>query len=348
MITSNKSVVIYTILGPNYITDHWGIFRGKGRMCINIGFGLAELGYDVNLINSEFKDLSFEFNNKLDNINGRVTLSKSPIRDYYDFNFYFGGLDTNIKCGKEIAIVNYSHEIQRIHKLAVEFVTPYTGILDYTIRESKRPVKYLPQLNPIPIYNKGFKEFNFNPKDNIVKVFVYISSWEKITYCMREFILILDRLKTILNDKGHKLKLYFQVHDEESKRDCKDLLRFGDEIEFIGKINYYDYLKFIESMDICILKGNQFMASAGMYDIIALGKPMLYVSEPYKNGNLFRNPLFQTPDEILFSDDNERKIKRKVDSFALNPETKHSIYRKNIEDCDFNNWKKYALKIFTL
>ena len=90
------------------------------------------------------------------------------------------------------------------------------------------------------------------------------------------------------------------------------------------------------------------MASAGMYDIIALGKPMLYVSEPYKNGNLFRNPLFQTPDEILFSDDNERKIKRKVDSFALNPETKHSIYRKNIEDCDFNNWKKYALKIFTL
>ena len=95
METSRKTVIIYIILGPNYRTDHWGIFRGEGRICINIGFGLAELGYDVDLINSEFKSISLEFNNT-----GKVTLSPIPTKEHYDFALYFGGIDSNIEANK--------------------------------------------------------------------------------------------------------------------------------------------------------------------------------------------------------------------------------------------------------
>lgn len=345
----SEKVLIYAAVGISYPSDHYGICRNEGRIPTNIGFGLKELGYDVNIVHCNFKDLHF-INN--DGNKGRVTLSKEPIYDRYDFGLSWGAMPGNIPCKKEINFINYQHEVNGIKRLACTFVVPYKDLVDYMTRESKRPVEYLPPLYPIPTYTEksnklGFKDFNYEPKDNTLKLFVYISSWERLVFCFREFEIIISRIKFLVNNKGMKLKLYIQIDSENTKREIRNILKLADEFEYIGKLNYDEYLRMIESLDMFLLKGNQFMASAGMYDIIALGKPMLYVSEELHNG-IYRNPLFKNSNEIIFARDNELSIKRKIDDIIKNPERLYNIFRNTLSDSDFNNWKQYATKIFSL
>ncbi len=341
---TNDRILIYAAVGLSYPTDHYGICRNEGRIPTNIGFGLKELGHDVNIVHCNFKDLNFNNSN-----GGCVTLSKEPIHKEYDFGLSWGTMPGNIPCKKEINFINYHHEVNGIKKLACTFVVPYKNLVDYMARESRRPVEYLPPLYPIPTYTDkpGFKDFNYDPKDKMLKLFVYISSWERLVFCFREFEIIISRIKFLIKNKGMKLKLYIQVDSENTKKEIRNILKLADEFEYVSKLNYDEYLRMIESLDMFLLKGNQFMASAGMYDIIALGKPMLYVSEELRNG-IYRNPLFQNPNEIIFSKDNELSIKRKVDDIIKNPERLYNIFRNALSDSDFNNWKSHALKIFSL
>lgn len=340
-----KSVLVTAILGEPYLTDHYGNFRGEGRIPINIGFGLMELGFQVNIVYEYFKELAFVKNN---GNKGSVLLSRSPNNKEYDFQLFWDRIQP-VTSKKEICIINYTHEIKRFENVkGLTYVTPYIDLVDFMSKESKQPVKYLPQINPITLYHKGFKDFNYDiTNKEIVNVFVYISSWERNTLCIREFGIILERIKYLLNRDNHKVKLFIQVNDEQMKKDCRTILRYGDEIEFIGKFNYINYLKMIETMDIFILKGTQFMASAGMYDIISLGKPMLYVSESIHPG-VYRNPLFHNPEYLIIEGDNERNINRKVDNFIGDPKILYDMFKDNLKDSDFENWKKHALEIFKL
>lgn len=343
---TNKTVIVSAVLGESTPTDHYGLFRNEGRIPINIGFGLAYLGYDVDIIYEKFKENVFAFN-RINEINGTVRLLKSSPKNYYDYKLYFNDCNSEIKCKKEIAIINYPHEITRVNKLAVDFVTPYKGLVKHMEDESKKPVDYLPPLNPIPTYNFGFKEFNFSPKNNIIKIFVHICAWEQNTHCLEEVSKVLTLLKYKLEEKfnGFNIKLYIQVNSNDTKRQCRDVIKQYNDFEFIGTLRYDKYLELIEDMDIVIIKGNQFLASGGMYDVIALGKPLLYISE-YLHQGIFRNPLFTNVKEIIFSGENELSITRKVDDFINNPKEKYNNFRNCIKDSDFNNWKEYALRIF--
>lgn len=344
----NNSVIITAILGEQVPTDHYGIFRGEGRLPINIGFGLAELGYNVNIIYEFFKEFSYEINCPP---MGSITLSKQPIHKEYDFQLVWDRFQ-DVKSKKNICIINYPHEIKNITKLNSIFVTPYKGLVDYMEQESKRKVNYLPQLNPIPTYHLGFKRYNYNiVNKETINIFLYMSSWERNVPCIREYDIILERIKYLLNNQypTKKIKLFIQVNDNSMIRDCKSLLKYGNEIEFIGKYRYDKYLQFIEDMDILILKGTQFMASAGMYDIISLGKPLLYVSETLHPG-IWRNPFYDNnnKENLIFVNENERSIKRKIDNFINNPEILYNKFKECLSDNNFENWKRYALMIFKL
>ncbi len=366
----NKTVLIYANVGISYPSDHYGIARNEGRIPTNIGFGLMELGYDVNIVSPNFKEIMIDRHSSLglNSDKGCVRLSREAVYKEYDFSLTWGATPFDTKIKKEINYINYGHEIRGITKLASTFVTPYKQLVKYMTEESRRPVEYLPPLVPISTYHLGFKEFNYklptnngnndsddnrnnnindnrNDNSNSLKIFVYVSSWERTVLCLREYEIILEEIKLIMKRRDIKIKLFIQVDSESMKRDIRSIMRLSDDIEFVGKFNYDDYLRLIENMDILIIKGTQFMASAGMYDIISLGKPMLYVSEKLHEG-IFRNPLFENTKEIIFSDDNELSIRRKVDDFILNPRRKYEIFRKSLEDSDFKNWKEFALKIF--
>lgn len=341
---NNDKVLIYASIGISYPVNQYAICRNEGRIPVNIGFGLMELGYDVNIVSPNFNEIIID---RCCESVGKVTLSQHPIYEKYDFSLSWGATPGNVSIKKEINFINYSHEIKGITHLTATFVTPYKQLVQSMIEESGKPVEYLPPLVPITTYNLGFKEFNYNLKNNYLKIFVYISSWERITLCITETELVIQEIKDMMKEKNIKIKLYIQIHNEEIKRDIKNIISLGDEIEFINTMNYDEYLQMIENIDIFILKGNQFMASAGMYDIVALGKPMMYISENLHLGN-YRNPLFQNTKEITFSGDNVMSIKRQVNDFISNPKRKYDLFREYLKDSNFENWKEHALKIFSL
>lgn len=321
-------------------TDQYGLFRNEGRIPINYAYGLSELGYYVNVVSE-----NFDKNTYVSSSGGIVELSRSPLKDYYDYKIFFDNFAGNIKCGQEFSIINYSHEANRVTKIGTRYITPYKNLTQFLQNETKRPVEYLPPIHPITSYYKGFKPFNCDLKKHTINVGIFYSAYEKNTYCMDEFSLILKRVKEIFNQNGQKVRLIFQVSND-MKREIRGLIIYGNEIQFTPAMNYLDYMKFIESLDFIILKGTQFMAQQ-YYDILSLGKPLIYVSEHTHFTEPFRNQLFDNWEDIIIQDDNELSINRKIDSFIRNPNIMFDKFRESIKDSNFDNWKHFAEKLLS-
>ncbi len=150
------------------------------------------------------------------------------------------------------------------------------------------------------------------------------------------------------------MKLYIQLDSPETIKDLEKLsniTKIGsgivDEVEYIYKKRYNEFLDMISNIDIFLIKGTPFMASAGIYDIISMGKPMMYISENI-DGSLFRNPLFENMDEILFMGSMPETIYKKTTNFINNPTISYNKFRNSMKDSDFKNWSVHAKKIFNL
>ena len=325
-------------LGHN-ATDQYGLFRNEGRIPINYAYGLSELGYYVNVVST-----NFDKNIYTSGSGGMVELSRSPLKDHYDYKIFFDDFAGNIKCDQEFSIINYSHEVNRATKIGTRYITPYKYLRQFLQNETKRPVEYLPPIHPITTYHKGFKPFNCDLTKQTINIGVFYSAYEKNTYCMDEFALVLKRIKELLNQNDQKVRLIFQVSND-MKREIRGLIRYGNEIQFTSTMNYLDYMKFIETLDFVILKGTQFMAQQ-YYDILSLVKPVIYISEHVHKTEPFRNQLFDNLDDIIVQDDNELSINRRIDNFIKNPNIMFDKSRESIKDSDIDNWKYIAEKLF--
>lgn len=334
-----KTILTGASVGPNAHTDEYGLFRSEGRIPINWAFGLSEMGYYVNIVGQGFINKTY-----ISGSGGAVQLSTSPVKDHYDAKIFVDNFAGDTKCDKEISFINYTHETNRATKIGTLYVTAYRNMKKFLQEETKRPVEYLPVIHPITNYHKGFKPFNCDLCKMVIHVGVFYSPYDKNTYCMDEFIKVLKRIKEIFNRNDQKVVLHFQVSNE-MKREARHLFKFGDEIKFIPTMNYLDYLKFIETIDFVILKGTQFLAQQ-YYDVLSLGKPIIYISEHIHQTEPFRNQLFDNLSDIIVQDDNELSINRRIDNFIENPKIMFDKFRKSIEDSDFKNWQKFAEKLF--
>ncbi len=338
--------VLIPIIGSNAV-HHYDIMRNEARIPTNIGFGLAKLGYDVNVVSTSIDNL-----NPIDNVH----LSKNPIYKHYDYELTWSGQRTGqAPSDNMVCIVNYPNDVGYAianigeNKSKMLVVCPYRHLCDYITRQSGIITEFLPPINPISCYHLGFLDYNYNPGANgngKINIFIYVSSWtgEENTYGLYEYGIILERIRHIINGK-YKIKLYIQIDSDKIKNNIGDIIRRGDEVEYIYKKRYDDYLNMISCMDIFLVKGNQFMASAGIYDITGLGKPMLYISQNWHN-QAFRNPLFENKDEIIFTGENPNSIMHKVDEFMHNPSRKYHRFRESMKDSHFDIWKGWVEKIF--
>ena len=364
----NNNVIIYAYNGGADI-DQYGIFRNEVRIPLNIGFGLSELGYNVNIINPLFNELTTK--PKLIENKGNITLSKVPISNHYNYSLAWNWFHiedvlydraiclTNYPREARDAIVNIKNGNKKIRNRELIIATPYEHLVEHMNQNDGFGTKhlngailkteFLPPLHPIPCYQLGFSEYNcnLNKKSGWLKIYVYICSWEKNLKGITEYSAVLEDIKKITN---LKLKLYIQLDSPDTINDLENLsniTKIGDEIEYIYKKRYDEFLNMISNMDLFLIKGTQFMASAGIYDIISMGKPMMYISENM-SGRLFRNPLFEHEKEILFMGSTREHINKMTTNFINNPSISYNKFRDSMKDSDFKNWKIHAEKIFDL
>lgn len=276
----------------------------------------------------------------------------------------------NITYDKMICIVDYPEEIENIilnvkdsnTKMKNEkliFVTPYLHLIEYLshnngfkfkdIDDNILKIKYLPPINPIPCYRLGFSNYNYNStkiqKDGWLKIYVFISSWEKSVKGLMEYNAILEDIKNITK---LKLKLYIQLDSPETIKyveNLSNIIQISDEVEYVYKKRYDEFLNIISNVDICLVRGNQYLPTAGIYDIISLGKPMIYVTEN-RNGLLFRNPLFEYEEELFFMGEMRENIKKMIINFLNDSSISYNKFRNAMTDSNFKNWKIYAKNIF--
>lgn len=337
--------------------NHYEIMRGEARILHNIGFGLAWIGHDVNIVNSFSDNIIINGDE-----GGKICLSRNPIDIKYDFEIswsHFTNTFNDYKC-KGICVVVYPYEIrlkENVDYLMTHngsFVTPFAGLTNYLYDITKERIKYLPPLYPIPVYRLGFKEYsgfytNNLPIDrNIINIFIYVCSWERYLPGTLETDLIVEHIKKIFTKAGKRIKLYISIDSEKTINYVTSISRWGDEIEYIYKYRYDKYLMMIEKMDIFIIKGSSTHTTAGMYDILSLGKPLLYIAwEGRKNDNIItRNPLHTKPENIIYIADDPKLIIEKVDKFLNNMKGFYDDFRECVKDSDFKNWKIIANEIF--
>lgn len=340
--------------------DHYEMMRGETRILHNIGFGLAWIGHDVNIVNSFSDNIVI---NGLDN--GKVCLSKSPIDSKYDYEMSWGHFvnsfnDPSCKC---ICMISYPYEIgikenvDYSTRFNGRFVTPFGNLVESLNSIGNIKVEYLPPLFSIPTYRLGFKEYsgfdinnliNVLGNRDIVNIFVYISSWEKYLPGILESTLIIEHLKKRFANVGKRIKLYIGIDSENTLKDVAYISKLGDEVEYVYKCRYDKYLEMIEKMDMFVIRGSSAHTTAGMYDIISLGKPMLYVAwESYIGDNItIRNPLHMRPENIIYMAEDYKSILNKVDKFLNDTKGFYEVFRECVKDSDFNNWKVIVKGIF--
>ncbi len=363
-----ENVLIYASNGGADI-DQYGIFRSEVRIPLNMGFGLSELGYNVNIVNSLFND-SVINPITIEN-DGKITLSKMPIKSYYNYVLswnWYNINDNEISYDRVVCLVNYPREARdaivytkngskKITTRELIIATPYLHLVDHInkndgfgnkhLNGAKLETEFFPQLNPISCYQLEFSNYNYNPTNGWIKVYVYISSWDKVLSGLIEYRAILEDIK---KKTGLKLKLYIQLNSPDCINDLKkvsNITKFGDDIEYVYKMRYNELLDLISKIDIFLIRGTPFMASAGIYDIISMGKPMIYVSENM-DGKLFRNPIFEYKKEIIFMGSTREHIDKMTTDFINDPSVSYNKFRDSIKDSNFKNWRTHAEKIFDL
>lgn len=347
-----SKILVYTPCCIPSSIDHYEMMRGENRILHNIGFGLAKLGYDVNITNG--------FSNNLRPMEN-VCLSRGPIYDKYDFVISWFGITDAALYDKGICMVTYSREItdalRYIQGKKIIFATSFKDLIN-DLSKSGVNIEYLPPLFPIPTYRLGFKEysgFDFNNLSSVlgnrdtVNIFVYVSSWERYLPGILESTLIIEHLKKRFADIGKRIKLYIGIDSENTLKDVAYISKLGDEVEYVYKCRYDKYLEMIEKMDMFVIRGSSAHTTAGMYDIISLGKPMLYIAwESHIGDNrAIRNPLHMRPENIIYMAEDPRSIFNKVDKFLSDTKGFYETFKECIKDSDFDNWKVIAKRIFS-
>ena len=337
-----KKIAVFVVnpIRSPYKHDQYDSFRAEGRNSLNMGFGLALLGFEVNIIMIEWE---VDSNKQVYN---NVYLSNVPKYNHYDYVLTWSvntldlvNFDKAIFMDWSMIYINDIHRyINRTNKNIV-----YTSPVKYLIRYGQRqgidqPIEtnYLPVLYPIPSINVGFVPYKFECTNLELKIYVYCAkNTEK--YIPKQQLII-----NFLRDKGYKIKLYLHTNSKTCPFNV-------DSADYIVEMEtrYIDIINAIMSSDMCICIGGA-MSSPDMPDMIGLGKPIVFISDSFIDieKDLFGNCIYEYPEFLLYMQESDEESIKKLEKFILNPKESYDKFKDAFKDIDFNNWKEYAKKYF--
>lgn len=348
---TKKTAIIYiTNVGYVHNQDEWDSFRAEGRIPINIGFGLSLLGYNVNIVCSNWSAPSKKTWNNIE-------LSNSPLHNNYDIALTLSSLQPlyYTKFNTGISIVYNEGEIVNTEKFIettnIQLKYAYMNKLttDSMKIRIKETIYYLPPLYPIPSINIGFVLCSYKPELPILRVFLVYTSWSQNTVISGDRFtgkeqIILDYLKS----KGYDIKLSVLVENKEASKQCS-LVFNNIKFFYSNECSYQDIIKLIQINDICITNGGPVFPGNCLIDMISLGKPIIYIGDGRPNvewkGPLI-NYLYTLPDSIIHIQESYHESIQKLDRIISNPHELCEKYQNVYRDFDFNNWKYIVKDIF--
>ena len=335
---------IYSTCGRE---DVWLTSRAEGRSMINQAHGLALMGHEVDL---------FGFPDEKDVMPGLSYLGHYDENVYYDVlcNLPEGHASRNY--GRMLWMIEPSNAIPHLKKKYDFFprTTLYTvssKAISYLAKNGLPGVEYFPFLFPIPclpgIEEQDFLPFKLDIKKDKVKIWVFINSWPNYhLICDKEILTILRRLRD-----HHKLNLEvsilqasrdskFNTVPKETAIICRE---FDTKIMYSNEMCYIDIINSLQSSDMCITKGGFAYCGNCSYDIVSLGKLMIYVTEG--NPSTFEpqyhnvNDLLPITDYVISTADNLDTLNSKLDRIMFEPEACHGALKKALDTYRFPVWK---------
>lgn len=335
--------------------DQYDTFRSEGRYPMNIGFGLALLGFDVNII-CEYWNIPISKKAEIPKTEYYVTLSNRALYNYYDYILLFSqaykvkalNYGKLIYMGYEICHSDEAYVFSRESNNEVIYVCPFPHMINEkggAQDHSKLKVHYLPGLYPIPSINIGYLPFKFEPKNNEINLYIYFSSWKNSTYSNLKYLRKQQLIIDFLNSKGYKVKAYIHIESEELIDKCS--LKADEVIYFYNNKNLYiDVINLLKSSDICITFGG-FNAGNCLPDIISLGKSLIYIAdESPRAGMPIPVNLYQTPNHLIYLQESNDLTITKLNHIFSNMKEVNDSFRSAYKDSDFNNWKEIAKQFF--
>lgn len=325
--------------------DHFDVYRSEGRYAINIGCALSEMGYEVDLISTNFDNKLFSptlyDGNK----------SRYPFYDLcYLSAYYHIFRDVNFKQG--IAGVYAFHEIEEVLKLeshirdrviiTCHYNTPVLNQLRNKFPELN--IKYLPPVYPITSLSKTFlpfKDLSDRKELNIVVIFSpHFSTKEKLLTALNEKLSII--LSFIKSSYSIKKLTIFERNDSYKETFGVDNTQF-----FRVPISYKDLLDLLLNTDLVIFYTTEIGAGACQYDIVSLGIPFIPLTgRSNLNPPVWVSPLFTEKDLFLTIDSSKQEVLSYCEKFFNNPKLIFDRFRQHFTDCEFENWKKIFEGLF--
>lgn len=347
-----KILTLLSYAYPNR-TDQWLTTRCEGRTAINAGFGFGLLGHEVDIVSERFVDHK-------DVAPGVSLLNSLDTNKHYDILYSFDSkkLADFKNYDRYICFVEPSAPLSFFEKLLethpkVEMVTPVRKSVPLLAARGIS-VRYLPLLYPIPclpgLEKQDFVPFKFDITKDRLKVWVFISAWKNYHInCDREILHIIERLTSF-----HKLKLDITLMIREADRgenpipEEVDILinKFGAHVIKSEDLCYADIVNLLSESDICITKGGWCYAGNCNFDIISLGRLMIYVTEgPVKDSKNNINDIYPLEEWVIRHEDSVDTINNKIDSILDNPLACYSAMKNELITYSFPVWSKMIEEI---
>lgn len=325
--------------------DQWATTRCEGRCSINAGFGFGLLGHSVDIINMTFPAESKE-------VFPNVSLRKSPEEDTnkpYDvfFGYDIPPLFSNYK--RSIHLFEPSAKDDVLVSLPKRFPRASFFVLNSKVipameKVMKQQVRFFPMLFPNPSYpgleTQDFKDFKFDPSKKEIVLWLYSSSWANYYIeCDQKIVYFVNYMKS----KGYKISIkMFWNGIDTIKPPLSTLIDSGTVILNSKNMCYLDVLKSIESADICLTKGGPFYCGNCAFDILSMGKPLVYVTEGTHPNNI--NDLYPVEQYVLRQEDSNSALDEKIGRFLTDPKKSWETFVKEVP-FNFPRWKEIVTPI---
>lgn len=330
-------------------TDQWLSCRCEARAVINAGFGFALMNHEVDIVSSYFEGS----NNIFPGVNLR---NNWDINTEYDIVFTWGadiGMLPSIHNYKElIFLFEPSAPVTKLISLKdmhprIHLFTAARLAKDDLNELMKHEVGYFPLLFPIPclpgIEKQDFQDFKFDKDKKDINVWVFIDA--VLNYHIQCDPRILDVLRRLREIHGYKMNVTMHRCESSASNPVVDRIisEFEPRIVLNKDLCYLDMLNTFSSMDICITKGGTSYCGNSAYDIISLGKLMIYVTEG--KGEVNVNDMYDLDEYVIRQEDSVATVNGKVDKIILDPQACYSAMKERYITFSFPEWSKRVTEI---
>jgi len=340
-----KKAIFFVSNAYNNRKDQYMSCRAEGRILMNIGFGFSLLGYESFIHLPYFEGIKEVYSN--------VTLCQTMLDYHYDLAVVWVQPHfLNCKCDRVLFFGygpdHYEFAKQNFDKFGKDrmfMVSPFKKNVDYLTQKSGAQIRYFPPIYPIPSYlpaesPQGFVPFNYKPALPEIKVYMFSTSWHPPAY---PGDVKSQRFLELLKSKGYRVKLYLHVNSIENSGVLNANALKGDETIYLvnSETTYLDLLNVISSVDICVTKGGWGSGGNCAWDIISLGKPLLFIAHG-KDYVSTINDFYDCPEDLIWCTESDAVSINKFESFLSNPEAAYNRYKEKLKEHDFPVWKDYV------